>query len=67
VSLYNGPDGGLYIVDMYRGIIQHKTYLTDYLKDEIERRDLSGPLDGGKFFGKNDKLRMFTSRKMRTP
>src|SRR5699024_2242610 len=31
-SLYNGPEGALYIVDMYRGIIQDITYLTDYLK-----------------------------------
>src|SRR3546814_16900230 len=27
VSAYNGPDGALYLVDMYRGIIQHVTYL----------------------------------------
>lgn len=27
VNLQTGPDGALYIVDFYRGIIQHKTYL----------------------------------------
>ncbi|WP_394749819.1 DUF7133 domain-containing protein [Spongiimicrobium salis] len=32
VNLQNGPDGGLYIVDMHRGIIQHKTYMTSYLR-----------------------------------
>ena len=31
VNLYNGPDGALYVVDMYRGIIQDKLSLTDYL------------------------------------
>lgn len=50
VSLYNGPDGALYIVDMYRGIIEHKTYLTDYLQKEIEMRGLSHPLDYGRIY-----------------
>ncbi|HYH56302.1 MAG TPA: dehydrogenase, partial [Anseongella sp.] len=50
VSLYDGPDGALYVVDMYRGIIQHVTYLTDYLKNEIESRDLSSPLNRGRIY-----------------
>ncbi|MEO6137031.1 MAG: dehydrogenase, partial [Ginsengibacter sp.] len=50
VSLYNGPDGALYIVDMYRGIIQHKTYLTPYLKNEIKERKLSKPLSCGRIY-----------------
>lgn len=50
VSLYDGPDGALYIVDMYRGIIQHKTYLTPYLKNEIKSRDLTNPLHCGRIY-----------------
>ena len=50
VNLYTGPDGALYIVDMYRGIIQHKTYLTPYLKNEIKMRDLTNPLDYGRIY-----------------
>lgn len=50
VTLYNGPDGALYIVDMYRGIIQHKTYLTEYLKSEIKARSLSNPLTYGRIY-----------------
>ncbi len=50
VSLYNGPDGALYVVDMYRGIIQHKTYLTGYLKNEIKKRDLTQPLNYGRIY-----------------
>ncbi|AKD05421.1 dehydrogenase [Pontibacter korlensis] len=50
VSLYNAPDGALYVVDMYRGIIQHKTYLTTYLKKEIGRRDLTQPLGYGRIY-----------------
>lgn len=50
VNLYNGPDGALYIIDMYRGIIQHKTYLTPYLKNEIKERDLTEPLTFGRIY-----------------
>lgn len=50
VNLYNAPDGAMYVVDMYRGIIQHKTYLTTYLKNEIGRRDLTQPLTYGRIY-----------------
>ncbi|SEJ32548.1 Cytochrome C oxidase, cbb3-type, subunit III [Dyadobacter koreensis] len=50
VSLYNAPDGAMYIVDMYRGIIQHKTYLTPYLKGQIDKRDLTQPLSAGRIY-----------------
>ncbi|HEX8913740.1 MAG TPA: PVC-type heme-binding CxxCH protein, partial [Humisphaera sp.] len=40
VSLLNGPDGALYVVDMYHGILQHYAYLTAYLADQIKQRDL---------------------------
>ena len=50
VSLYNGPDGALYVVDLYRGIIQHKTYLTPYLKNEIKQRELTKPLNCGRIY-----------------
>jgi mono/diheme cytochrome c family protein/glucose/arabinose dehydrogenase len=50
VSLYNAPDGAMYILDMYRGIIQHKTYLTPYLKDQIGKRDLTQPLSAGRIY-----------------
>jgi putative membrane-bound dehydrogenase-like protein len=50
VNLYTGPDGALYIVDMYRGIIQHKTYLTTYLKNEINQRALTQPLNCGRIY-----------------
>ncbi len=50
VNLYNGPDGALYIVDMYRGIIQDITYLTPYLKNEIGKRKLQHPLNRGRIY-----------------
>ena len=60
VNLYNGPDGALYVADMYRGIIQHKTYLTPYLKDQIRLRDLTEPLGSGRIYKiipKNKKIK----------
>lgn len=50
VNLYQGPDGALYVLDMYRGIIQHKTYLTPYLKNEIGMRQLTDPLNCGRIY-----------------
>ncbi|SEM43831.1 Cytochrome c, mono-and diheme variants [bacterium A37T11] len=50
VSVYSGPDGAIYVVDMYHGIIQHKTYLTDYLKKEIKARDLNNPVSCGRIY-----------------
>lgn len=50
VSLYNGPDGALYIVDMYRGIIQHKVFITEYLKEQIIKRSLVRPIDYGRIY-----------------
>jgi mono/diheme cytochrome c family protein len=40
VYTITGPDGALYVVDMYRGIIQHNTYMTSYLRKHIESKGL---------------------------
>lgn len=40
VNLYTAPDGTLYIVDMYHGVIQHKEFLTTYLREQSEARNL---------------------------
>ena len=50
VNLYNGPDGGLYIVDFYRGLIQHRIYLTTYLRQQILDRELELPLSYGRIY-----------------
>src|SRR5690606_5108325 len=50
VNLNDGPDGSLYVLDMYRGIIQHNTYLTPYLKSEIAKRNLTLPLSMGRIY-----------------
>jgi mono/diheme cytochrome c family protein/glucose/arabinose dehydrogenase len=40
VNLYNGPDGALYVVDLYRGILQHRIYMTTFLRKQVEERGL---------------------------
>jgi putative membrane-bound dehydrogenase-like protein len=46
VNVYNAPDGSLYVVDMYHGIIQHKTYMTSYLRKQTLDRGLEKPGSG---------------------
>ena len=46
----NAPDGSMYITDMHRGIIQHKVYMTVYLKNKIEDRQLDTIINAGRIF-----------------
>ena len=50
VNMNNGPDGTLYIVDMYRGIIQHGIYITPYLRQQILERGLDKHIGLGRIF-----------------
>ncbi len=40
MNAYTGPDGSLMIVDMYHGLIQHKAYVTTYLRKQYISRGL---------------------------
>lgn len=50
VDAMNGPDGALYIIDMYRGIIQDDHFLTDELREQIFQRQLEEPLGLGRIW-----------------
>jgi len=50
VYLSNAPDGTLYLVDMYHGIIQHRGYITEYLRDQILARKLDTPNGHGRIY-----------------
>tara|TARA_R110002051_G_scaffold281692_4_gene343419 strand:+ start:362 stop:2938 length:2577 start_codon:yes stop_codon:yes gene_type:complete len=50
VSLSSGPDGALYISDMYRGLIQHGAYISPYLKDITIKRKLVLPTHYGRIW-----------------
>jgi mono/diheme cytochrome c family protein len=50
VYMSNAPDGTLYLVDMYHGIIQHRTYVTEYLRDQILSRKLDSANGHGRIY-----------------
>jgi mono/diheme cytochrome c family protein/glucose/arabinose dehydrogenase len=50
VYLSNAPDGTLYVVDMYRGIIEHRISITTYLRDQILGRSLDRPTGLGRIY-----------------
>ena len=50
INAYTGPDGCLYIVDLYRGILQHKIYVTSYLRKQILERGLDKPTGLGRIY-----------------
>ncbi|MDB4913653.1 MAG: dehydrogenase, partial [Gemmatimonadetes bacterium] len=50
VNLANAPDGTLYIVDMYRGIIQHRVFITGYLEQKISERGMESPVGMGRIW-----------------
>lgn len=45
-----GPDGALYIADMYRGMVQHGSYVTPYLREQTLKRDLVFPVHLGRIW-----------------
>ena len=50
VYLSSAPDGTIYVVDMYHGIIQHKGYITEYLRDHIVAHKLEAPIHMGRIW-----------------
>lgn len=48
VNLTDGPDGALYVVDIARGVVQHITYVTPWLRRQILERKLEQPLNQGR-------------------
>ena len=50
VHVTTGLDGALYVVDMYRGVIQHKNFVTSWLRAQIEQRKLAQPVGLGRIW-----------------
>ncbi|MDH5396656.1 MAG: dehydrogenase [Cyclobacteriaceae bacterium] len=50
VHLAAGPDGTLYIADMYRGLIEHGAYVTPYLREQTLQRKLDQPINMGRIW-----------------
>jgi glucose/arabinose dehydrogenase/mono/diheme cytochrome c family protein len=52
VNMITAPDGTLYIVDMYRGIIQQANWTREgtYLREQIEARELQKEIGRGRIY-----------------
>ncbi len=50
VSLLNGPDGAMYLIDFHRGALEHRLSVTTYLRRQILSRGLEKPLDLGRIY-----------------
>ena len=50
VHLATGPDGALYVADMYRGLVQHGAYVTPYLREQTIARGLVLPIHRGRIW-----------------
>jgi len=50
VNLYTGGDGALYIMDLRKGIIQHRAYMTSYLREKIEARSMDSIIGLGRIY-----------------
>lgn len=49
-ALAGGPDGTIYIADMYRGVSQDGPLQTDYLRDYINKRQLARGTGNGRIY-----------------
>ena len=63
VSAYSAPDGMIYVVDMYRGVVQDAAYQTEYLQDYIKKNNLASPVNRGRIW----RLTHETARREKKP
>ena len=49
-SLFDGPDGNIYVVDMYRGVVQAGGLWSAYLTDYIKAHDMELPVGKGRIW-----------------
>ena len=62
VTLTNAPDGSMYVVDMHRGILEHRAVSTPYYRNGIAQKKLDTLLNGGRILrvkNKNHPLEKF--------
>jgi mono/diheme cytochrome c family protein/glucose/arabinose dehydrogenase len=50
VNLFSAADGTLYVIDMYRGVVQDIAYQTEYLNTYIKQHDLAMPVGLGRIY-----------------
>jgi mono/diheme cytochrome c family protein len=50
INARTGPDGALYIADMYKGMIEHVIFLVPWITDQVKARDLLTGNDMGRLW-----------------
>lgn len=45
-----GPDGALWVIDMYRGVVQHAEFVSDHLRAYVEEHGLESPGEHGRIW-----------------
>ncbi|PCH76849.1 MAG: hypothetical protein COB96_06615 [Planctomycetota bacterium] len=50
VNVIDGPDGATYVLDFYRGLLQHRLFVTSYLRKQILHRGLDTPIGLGRIW-----------------
>ncbi|MFQ5448517.1 MAG: dehydrogenase, partial [Saprospiraceae bacterium] len=50
VTLLTGPDGCLYVLDMRKGIIQHRAYMSSYLHEQVLKNGLDTITGKGRIY-----------------
>jgi glucose/arabinose dehydrogenase/mono/diheme cytochrome c family protein len=50
VNTFTAPDGTLYLVDLYHGIVQHREFVTTYLRNQIIKRELDKHNETGRIY-----------------
>ncbi len=50
VNMFGGPEDAIYVVDMNRGLFQHKVFLTSYLREYSEKLGLDKPGSTGRIW-----------------
>jgi glucose/arabinose dehydrogenase/mono/diheme cytochrome c family protein len=50
VNAFTAPDGTLYLADLYHGIVQHREFVTTYLRNQILKRGLDKQNNTGRIY-----------------
>mgnify|MGYP003321714886 FL=1 len=50
INARTGPDGALYIADMYKGVIEHVIFLVPWITDQVKARNLESGIDLGRIW-----------------
>jgi mono/diheme cytochrome c family protein len=50
INARTGPDGALYIADMYKGVIEHVIFMVPWIADQVKARNLESGNDLGRIW-----------------